>query len=44
MALPPDGQYPCRIDGQAGTATVHDGVVRLSTQTEGGSIHVELTT
>jgi FAD synthetase len=44
MALPPDGQYPCRIDGRVGTATVHDGVVRLSTPIEGGSIDVELVT
>jgi riboflavin kinase / FMN adenylyltransferase len=44
MALPPDGQYPCRIDGQIGSATVHDGAVRLSMPTEGGSINVELTT
>lgn len=44
MALPPDGRYPCRIDGRVGTATVHDGAVRLSAPTEGGSIRVELTT
>jgi riboflavin kinase/FMN adenylyltransferase len=30
MALPPDGIYPCRIDGRIGTATVDGATVRLT--------------
>ena len=44
MAMPPDGPYACRIDGQRGTATVLDGTVRLSTPSMDGPVRVELVT
>jgi riboflavin kinase / FMN adenylyltransferase len=44
MATPPDGVYPCQIDGRSGTLTVHDGTIRVEAGPVDGPVRVELTT
>ena len=41
MALPPDGDYPCRVDGRPANATVRDGTVRLDQPFEDGPFRLE---
>jgi riboflavin kinase/FMN adenylyltransferase len=43
LAMPPDGQYPSRIDGRLTSVTVRDGTVRLAMPVEDGPIRMELT-
>lgn len=44
MAVPPPGQYECRVDGRRATATVEDGTVRLPDPTAEGLVRVEFVT
>jgi hypothetical protein len=41
MAMPPDGDYPCRVDGRPADVTVRDGTVRLDLPMEDGPFRVE---
>jgi riboflavin kinase / FMN adenylyltransferase len=41
MAMPPDGDYPCRVDGRPANATVRDGTVRLDQPFEDGPFRLE---
>lgn len=43
LAMPPDGQYPSRIDGRLTSVSVQDGTVRLATPMGDGPIRMELT-
>ncbi len=44
MALPPDGEYRCRLDGQEGIATVTGGTVRVPDGTDDGAVRLEFIT
>lgn len=35
MAMPPDGEYPCIVDGRPGTAAVDDATVRVPVDSDG---------
>jgi riboflavin kinase/FMN adenylyltransferase len=41
MAMPPDGEYPSRVDGRPANATVRDGTVRLDQPFEDGPFRLE---
>jgi riboflavin kinase/FMN adenylyltransferase len=41
MAMPPEGEYPCRVDGRPTVATVQDGTVRLDQPFEDGPFRLE---
>ncbi len=41
MAMPPDGNYACRVDGRPADATVRDGTVRLHVPMEDGPVRLE---
>jgi riboflavin kinase / FMN adenylyltransferase len=41
MAMPPDGDYPCRVDGRPVDVTVRDGTVRLDPPFEDGPFRLE---
>lgn len=41
MAVPPDGDYACRVDGRPAEVTVRDGTVRLAPPTEDGPFRLE---
>jgi riboflavin kinase/FMN adenylyltransferase len=41
MAMPPDGEYPCRVDGRPANAIVRDGTVRLDQGFEDGPFRLE---
>jgi riboflavin kinase/FMN adenylyltransferase len=43
LAMPPDGQYPSRIDGRQTSVSLRDGTVRLATPMGDGPIRMELT-
>jgi riboflavin kinase/FMN adenylyltransferase len=43
MALPPDGEYACRIDERMTSVTVWDGTVRIATPLDDGPVRMELT-
>jgi len=43
LAMPPDGQYPSRIDGRLTSASVRDGTVEIAMPMEDGPIRMELT-
>jgi riboflavin kinase / FMN adenylyltransferase len=38
MAMPPDGEYPCRVDGQPGKAIVEGDAVRLADRSAEGIV------
>ena len=41
MAMPPDGEYQCRVDGRRADVTVRDGTVRLDLPMEDGPFRLE---
>jgi riboflavin kinase/FMN adenylyltransferase len=41
MAMPPDGDYPCRVDGRPADVAVRDGTVRLDPPVADGPFHLE---
>jgi riboflavin kinase / FMN adenylyltransferase len=41
MAMPPDGEYPCRVNGRPANATVRGGTVRLDHPFEDGPFRLE---
>ena len=41
MAMPPDGDYRCRVDGRPANVTVRDGAVRLDHPSEDGPFRLE---
>jgi riboflavin kinase / FMN adenylyltransferase len=41
MAMPPDGDYACRVDGRPADVTVRDGTVRLHVPMEDGPVRLE---
>ncbi len=43
LAMPPDGTYPCRVDGRLTSVTVQDGTVEVALPVEDGPISMELT-
>jgi riboflavin kinase/FMN adenylyltransferase len=43
MALPPDGEYPGRVDGRPATVTVRDGTALVPTPMQDGPVRIELT-
>ena len=44
MALPPDGEYRCRLDGREGMATVAGGTVRVPDGIADGPVRLEFIT
>lgn len=43
LAMPPDGSYPCRVDGRVTSVSVRDGTVEVALPVEDGPISMELT-
>jgi riboflavin kinase/FMN adenylyltransferase len=43
LAMPPDGQYPSRIDGRPTSVKLRDGTVEVAMPVEDGPIRMELT-
>lgn len=43
LAMPPDGTYPCRVDGRSTSVSVQDGTAEVALPVEDGPISMELT-